>query len=249
LGYKPYQTSDSVIGIDYSTFFSFHQDIDELNVQSHRGSIYGEKLTQVGDKSISLLLDYSYEVVMINGSPANDLFSQKHLVLTGLSFNWNEITSTKLLYGLSYYDFENFPERDAFKNAFSFAQQFSLYRGRLLLTPGFIFAINRADDIEGARNYDYYSPGGYLEVLTTLRHGISIYTRFHYFYEDYNNDLFNRKDNQFGVKAVISKRLYKHLFLDLGYQYINNDSDSDISGPEPFEYNRNIFTTALSIRF
>ena len=48
---------------------------------------------------------------------------------------------------------------------------------------------------------------------------------------------------------VVSKRLYKLLYLDLGYDHISNLSDTDFPGPNPFEYDRDIFSVTLTARF
>ncbi len=75
------------------------------------------------------------------------------------------------------------------------------------------------------------------------------YVNFYYYNQNYFNDSSNRVDNQFNVLVVVSKRLYKLLFLDLGYQYISNLSSNNIPPPNPYQYSRNIFSAALRVSF
>jgi len=249
LGYKPYLKPDSVIGGEYSTYFSFHKDLKDFNVQNHHFNIYGEKTVYLDQKPVGFSLDYFYDIVLINGSPANDLFSQSHSVSPKVSIQWKNYTSTEFSYEFRYNNFENFPERDAANNNFTIAQAFRLRNGRLFLRPGVNIAINSAKDIEGRRNFDYFSPQVFLETLALLPFGLTVYTDTYYFREDYYNDPFDRVDNQITVRAVVSKKLYKMFSLDLSYQHISNLSHSDFPGPEPFEYSRNILSAAFSARF
>src|SRR3989304_2143257 len=70
-----------------------------------------------------------------------------------------------------------------------------------------------------------------------------------YYRQDYYNDDFNRIDNQFSIEVAVSKRLYKILYLDLGYVHVSNLSDTDFPPPNPFEYDRDIFSVTLTARF
>ncbi len=249
LGYKPYLKPDAVIGGEYSTYLSFHKDLKDFNIQNHRFNVYGEKTVYLDQRPIGFSVNYFYDIVLINGSPANDLFSQSHSVSPRVSIQWKTYTSTEFSYEFRYNDFEDFPERDAANNNLTIAQAFRLYNGRLFLRPGINIAINSARGIEGRRNFDYFSPQVFLETLLLLPLGLTVYTGTYYSREDYYNDPFDRVDNQIAVRAVVSKRLYKMFSLDLGYQHISNLSHSDFPGPEPFEYSRDIFSAAFSARF
>ena len=50
-------------------------------------------------------------------------------------------------------------------------------------------------------------------------------------------------------RLLIDKKLYRHLYLDLAYDFIYNGSSSDFPGPEPFEYDRNVFTVGLTVKY
>lgn len=248
LGYKPYFTDDAVIGLDYRTFFSFHDELEEFNVQNHKFSIYGERDLDSGPKPMRLFLNYSYELVFIDGNPADELFSQSHSIIPGLTIKWSDRASSRIFYEFRYDDFDDFPERDAFNNSLTIAQFYRYLNGRLLISPGVGFELNTADDITNERNYSYWSPKAYIEALASLPHQTTLYSKVHYNYEDYYDDSFDRTDNQFGFKALVSKGIYKYVFLDVAYEFIYNDSSSDFPGPEPFNYNRNIITVGFSLR-
>lgn len=248
LGYKPYFTEDAVIGLDYRTFFSFHDELDEFNVQNHRFSVYGERDLDSGPKPMRMFLNYSYELVFIDGSPADQLFSQSHSIRPGLTIRWSDIASSRIFYEFRYDDFDDFPERDAFNNSLTVAQFYRYLNGRLLISPGVGFELNTADDISNERNYSYWSPNAYIEALASLPRQTTLYSKLHYNYEDYYDDDFDRTDNQFGFKFLVSKGIYKYVYLDVAYEFIYNDSSSDFPGPEPFEYNRNVITLGLSLR-
>ena len=248
LGYKPYFTKDSVIGLDYKTFFNFHNDLDNFNVQNHKFSIYGEKDVNNFSKPLRAFLNYSYELVFIDGSPADELFSQSHSITPGFTIRWSDKTSSRIYYSLQYDDFEDFSERDAFNNSLTWAQYYKYMDGKLIISPGLKFELNSADDISGKRNYSFWSPEISLEALASLPHRTNFYSRLYYSYEDYYDDEFDRKDNQIGFKALISKHVYKFLYVDLAYELLYNNSSSDFPGGEPFDYNRNVFTIGLSFK-
>lgn len=249
LGYKPYLKPDAVIGGDYRAFFSFHRDLENFNVQDHRFKVYGEKRTSLYEKPVAFYLEYFYDLVLIDGSPADSLFSQTHSVSPRAFVLWPNNTITELSYQIRYDNFDDMPERDAANNNLTVAQIFRLYEGTLQLKPGLNFAINSADDIEGTRNFDYTSPQAFVEGLAFLPFGLTVFTHAHYFREDYYNDSFDRVDNQIGVRVIVSKKLYRIFSLDLGYEHISNISDSDVPGPEPFDYSRNVFSATFSARF
>lgn len=249
LGYKPILKPDLIIGGDYTAYLSFHRDLDTFNIQNHRINLYGKKKTSLSGVPLDLSLNYIYDLVLINGSPAHDLFSQSHSVIPALSVEITNYTSTEFSYEFRYDNFKDFPERDAANNNFTIAQLFNLYNGRLSLRPGFNIAINSARDISGRRNFDYIAPEVFLDAIALLPFGFTSLINFYYFRQDYYHDPFNRVDNQINIRVVVSKRLYKLLFLDLGYQHITNLSSSDFPGPEPFKYSRSIFSATLSARF
>lgn len=248
MGYKPLFTQDSVIGLDYRTFFSFHDELEEYNVQNHRFSIYGERDLENSPKPIRMFLSYSYEMVFIDGSPADELFSQSHIIRPGLTVRWSEMTSSRIYYEFSYDDFEDFPERDAYNNTLMWAQYYRYLDGRLIVSPAVGFELNLADHIQNERDYSYWSPLAYIEALASLPYDTSLFSRIHYNYENYYDDSFDRVDNQFGFKILASKELYKYIYMDIAYEFIYNDSSSDFPGPEPYDYNRNIITLGLSMR-
>ncbi|HWP92041.1 MAG TPA: tetratricopeptide repeat protein [Thermodesulfobacteriota bacterium] len=249
LGYKPYLKPDAVIGGDYTGYFSFNHDLEDFNVQSHLFRIYGEKTVSVRKRPTAFYLEYFYNIIFVGGSPADNLFSQSNSVRPKVTVQWSSLTQTELSYQFRYDNFDNFPERDAANNNLTLAQLFRLCDGKLFLRPGINVAINSAKDITGRRNFDYFSPEVFLETVSFLPHGITVLTNTYYFNADYYNDPFDRVDNQIGVRAVVSKKLYKVLSLDLSYQYIKNFSSSDFPGPEPFKYSTNIFSAVLSARF
>lgn len=248
MGYKPYFTEDAVIGIDYKTFFSFHDDLDEFNVQNHKFSLYGERDVDGGPRPMRLFLNTSYELVFIDGSPADELFSQSFGVTPGLTVHWSDTASSRIYYEFRYDDFEDFPERDAFNNSLTLAQYYRYMNGGLLISPGIGFELNTADDIANERNYSYWSPKAYVEALASLPRQTTLYSKIHYNYEDYYDDSFDRTDNQFGFKFLVSKGIYKYVYMDVAYEFIYNNSSSDFPGPEPYDYNRNIITVGLSLR-
>ncbi len=250
LGYKPYLTPDIVIGGDYTGYFSFNKDIEEFNIQNHLINLYGEREVFFRGTPLTFSLDYFYDIVLIDGSPADDLFSQSHSVIPKVSVQVASYTSTEFSYEFRYDNFKDFPERDAVNNNWTIAQVFSLYDGRLGLKPGFNITINSANDVEDRRNFDYVAPAVFLEVIAFLPFELTTFIDTLYIIrEDYYNDPFDRVDNQIGVRVVVSKKLYEVLSLDVGYQYISNPSDSDFPGPEPFEYSRDIFSVTLNARF
>ena len=249
LGYKPYLKPDAVIGGDYRAFFSFHKDLENFNVQDHRFKLYGEKRSSLREKPVSYYLEYFYDLVLVDGSPADNLFSQTHSVSPRTFLRWSNTSSTELSYQIRYDNFDNINERDAVNNNLTVAQIFRLYDGRLQVKPGLNFAINSADAIEGTRNFDYTSPQVFVEGLAFLPFGVTVFTDAHYFREDYYNDPFDRVDNQIGARVIVSKKLHRIFSLDLGYEHISNISNSDVPGPEPFDYSRNVISATFSARF
>ncbi len=246
LGYKPLLREDAEFGFDYKGFLSLHFDITDFNIQNHRFTVFGEKKYENG---FQIFADYYYELVFIGDSTVDELFSQTHSFKPGIAYNWNDYTSTQFLYNLKYRDFDDFPERDSFNHRWALSQTFRLFSGRLFLVPGAAFSLNAAADVAGVRNYDYYSPEAFFDMLALMNHGISVFANVYYYYQDYYNDDFGREDNQLGARAILSKKIYDGVSLDFGYQYILNNSDSSFPGFEPFDYRRHIFTTALSYRF
>ncbi|NIP29080.1 MAG: hypothetical protein GTO02_00760, partial [Candidatus Dadabacteria bacterium] len=121
--------------------------------------------------------------------------------------------------------------------------------GNFLVIPGLSFIVNAADDISNTRNFDYYAPQFQLVMLALLDNGFTIYGKARYAREDYYNDDFDRVDNHISFRVVLSKKLYRRLTLDLGYQLEYNNSDSDFPDFEPFDYDRNIFTTSITYRY
>ena len=249
IGFNPYLKPDAVLGGNYSFYVNFNKDLEDFNIQDHRINLYGVKKTTLGGTPVSFFLDYFYDIVLIDGTPASHLFSQSHSVSPQAAFQWTPYTSTVISYEFIYNNFKDFPERDAANNNFTLAEVFSIYNGRILLKPGFNFEINSAKDVANTFNFDYVAPEGFLEALASLPFGITTFFEFHYYRQDYYNDDFNRVDNQIGVGVVVSKRLYKLLYLDLGYDHISNLSDTDFPGPNPFEYDRDIFSVTLTARF
>ncbi|MGH7885355.1 MAG: tetratricopeptide repeat protein [Thermodesulfobacteriota bacterium] len=246
LGYKPILNDKSEIGLDYKGFLSLHFDITDFNIQNHRFTIFGKRSF---DNGIKIFSDYSYELVFIGDSTVDELFSQTHSFRPGISYAWNDVTSTDFTYNIKYRDFEDFPERDAFNHRWAISQTFNLFSGKFFFVPGAAVSLNSADDIVGTRNYDYISPEVFVDTLALFKQGFSAFFNVYYFHQNYYNDSLNRDDDQLGLRVVLSKTLYDSLSLDLGYQYVLNHSNSSFFGFEPFEYTRNIFTTALSYRF
>lgn len=251
LGYKPRLTSTEEIGIDYRGFMSFHFDITEFNIQNHRVTLFGSRKKDLGnDRTLKYFFNYYYELVLVDGSPASDLFSQTHAVIPGLAYDWNQKTSTEAYYELKYNNFEDIDERDAFYNKLAVNQIFRLNQGNLLIIPGLAFVLNLADDIPGTRDFDFFAPHLQLVTLLLLDHGFTFYGKAAYYREDYYNDEFDRVDNHISLRFVLTKKLYRRLSIDFGYQLEYNDSNSDFpDGFEPFKYDRNIFTTSLTYRY
>lgn len=249
IGYNPYLKPDAVLGGNFSFYMNFNKDLEDFNIQDYRINLYGAKKTQLGGTPVSFFLDYFYDIVLIDGTPASHLFSQSNSVSPRAAFQWTPYTSTVISYEFRYDNFKDFPERDAANNNFTIAEVFSLYNGRFLLKPGFNFAVNSAKDVANTFNFDYVAPEGFLEALAYLPFEFTTFLEFHYYRQDYYNEPFGRVDNQIGVGVVVSKRLYKLLYLDLGYDHISNLSDTDFPGPNPFEYDRDIFSVTLTARF
>ena len=150
---------------------------------------------------------------------------------------------------LAHDDFDEFPERDAYNNSVTFANFYRLYDGRLILSPGLKLELNSANDIQGERSYTYWSPTVFIDASASPMEKVILFSRLHYHYQDYYNDEFNRRDNQFGFRFLLQRELYKALYLDLAYDFVYNDSSSDVPGPEPFKYKRNVFTVGFSLKY
>ncbi|MGI9535259.1 MAG: tetratricopeptide repeat protein, partial [Thermodesulfobacteriota bacterium] len=151
LGYKPYFKNGDVIGVDYKTFFNFHDELKDFNIQNHTFSVYGEKSLKNYSKPINLFLDYSYQIVFIDGSPADNLFSQSHVVIPAVTVRWSDKVTSRFFYKFRYNDFEDLPERDAYNNSVTWAQFYNYYNGRLIVSPGLKMELNDANDIPGER--------------------------------------------------------------------------------------------------
>ena len=249
IGFNPYIKPDAVLGGNYSFYMNFNKDLEDFNIQDHRINLYGAKKTELGGTPVSFFLDYFYDIVLIDGTPASHLFSQSQSVSPQVSFQWTPYTSTIFSYEFRYNNFKDFPERDAVNNNFTIAELFSIYNGRLLLKPGFNFEVNSAKEVPNTFNFDYVSPEGFLEALAFLPFEITAFFEFNYYRQNYYNDDFNRVDDQFSVEVAVSKRLYKILYLDLGYVHVSNLSDTDFPPPNPFEYDRDIFSVTLTAKF
>lgn len=246
LGFKPFLGDKGELGLDYKGFLSLHFDITDFNIQNHRFTLFGNR--QVSEK-VRLYFDYYYDLVFIGDSTVDELFSQTHSFKPGITYDWNDNTSTNFIYNLKYRDFEDFPERDAFYHRWAVSQTFRLFSGKFFFVPGGAMSLNTADDIPGTRNYTYFAPEAFVDVLVLFNHGLTAYFNVYYLYQNYYDDDFDREDNQLGVRAILSQQIYNGISLDLGYQYILNDSNSSFPGFEPFDYTRHIFTTALSYSF
>lgn len=249
LGYKPYFTDEATIGFDYRTFFNFHDELTDFNIQNHTFSVYGEKDVNSFSKPLRAFLNYSYQIVLIDGSPADNLFSQSHIIVPGFTLRWSEDLTSRLFYKFQYDDFKDFPERDAYNNSITLAQYYRMYNGRLILSPGVKLELNSADNIQGERSFTYWSPTIFLEASASPMDKVILFSRLHYHYQDYYDDEFDRRDNQIGVRFLLQREIYKSIYLDLGYDYIYNGSNSDLAGPEPFQYKRNVFTAGFSLKY
>lgn len=249
LGYKPYFTDEATIGVDYRTFFSFHDELTEFNLQTHAFSLYGEKDINKFSMPVRGFLVTSYKLVLIDGSPADNLFSNSYIAVPGFTVRWSEKLTSRFFYKFQYDDFDDFPERDAYNNSLTFANFYRLYDGRLILSPGVKLELNSANDIQGERSYTFWSPTIFLDASASPMEKVILFSRLHYYYQDYYNDEFERRDNQFGFRILLQRELYKALYLDLAYDFIYNDSSSDVLGPEPFKYKRNVFTVGFSLKY
>jgi|GEM_PF-2176264 len=249
LGINRNLTDSLAIDANWRAFFSFHANIENLNVQSHRLTLTGTKKAAIKSKPVFYSLTYFYDVVLVNDSPANNLFSQTHSVSPKLTLKWSESTSTEFYPEVRFDNFKDFPERDAYNINFTIAEPVVLYAGRFRVRPGVNTALNLADDLPGRRNFDEFATNVFVETLTILPHGLSFYAEGHYSAGDFYNDDFNRFDNTLGVRVVASKILYKTTSLDVGYENVSNFSKSDFPGKEPFQYFRNIVSVTLSARF
>jgi len=249
LGYKPYFTDEATIGIDYRTYFSFHDELTEFNLQTHTLSVYGEKDINNFSMPVRGFLITSYKLVLIDGSPADNLFSNSYIAVPGFTVRWSEKLTSRFFYKFQYDDFKDFPERDAYNNSLTFANFYRLYDGRLILSPGVKLELNSTDNIQGERNFTYWSPTIFLDASASPMDKVILFSRLHYHYQDYFDDEFERKDNQFGFRVLLQREIYKALYLDLAYDFIYNGSDSDIPGPEPFKYKRNVFTVGFSLKY
>ena len=170
-------------------------------------------------------------------------------MVPGFTVRWSERFTSRFFYKFQYDDFKDFPERDAYNNSLTFANFHRFYNGRLILSPGVKLELNSADNIQGERSYTYWSPSIFLEASASPMEKVILFSRVHYHYQGYYDDEFDRRDNQFGFRVLLQREIYKALYLDLGYDFIYNGSDSDVPGPEPFQYNRNVFTVGFSLKY
>ncbi len=249
VAWRPVLKDDYELKASWNTYFSLHADIEQLNLQAHRFDITSTKRTTLGRYPAAFTFNYFYNFVLVDGSPADELFSQTHAVSQSLSVAWAKHISTEVAAELRFDNFKEFPERDAVRATFTVAESILLRRGLTLLRPGVTASFNFADDIAGRRNFDQALGGVFIETTSYMPWELTLFARLHYYAASYYNDPFDRVDNQLGLKVVVSRRLYRTVSLDLGWENVSNFSSSDFPGPEPFEYFRNIFSATLSARF
>ncbi len=66
--------------------------------------------------------------------------------------------------------------------------------------------LNSADNIQGERNYTYWSPTIFVEASASPMDKLILFSRVHYHYQDYYDDEFDRRDNQFGFTHPIAEQ-------------------------------------------
>lgn len=254
--FLPVRTASWRLGAEYDLFQSLHIDLDEFDLQSHTGKVFGRlKLPRVTFRSAA---DYTYTTLH------NNRYAGALTILPSATLRQTErlFAVASVRYRLSDYRNQFIPpgqeavrDRDGWSVQAGLTQYVMFDRQRSYVWLGYHFEASRNDGSDW--EYDSHRIG--LGLHTALGWGISLDMDGSYRRRDYLHansfaadplavltraDQDKRDDDRFTASVALTRRVGRYLLLSAGYAHTNNLSNLGF-----FEYDRNIWTVALTGRY
>ena len=253
--FLPVRTTPWRVGIEYSLFQSLHFDLSAFDLQSHTAKGFARfKLSRM---TWHTALDYTYTGL------DNDRFSEAFTVQPGVTVQQTDRLFAVVLvrYRHSNYFNQFIPpgqqdvrDRDGWQVQPGIDQYVLFNRRRSYVRLSYHFGASRNDGSDW--EYDSHQIG--LGLHTPVGWGIDLevdgaYRRRNYLHVNsfdagqlavLDVDLREREDDRFTASVVLKRDLGRYLILSVGYAHTSNGSNIDF-----FEYNRNIWSVALTGRY
>lgn len=244
------------LGVEYDLFQSLHFDLDAFNVQSHTGKVFGRlKLDRV---TLQAATDYTYTTL------DNNRFSEAVTVQPSATIRATDrlLTVASLRYRYSNYFNQFIPlaqndvrDRDGWSVQPGVTQYWTFNQNHSYVWLGYHFEASR----NRGTDWEYNGHQVTLGLHTPLLWGIELDVDGSYRRRDYLHDNSfdadplsvrttadrnERTDDRFTAAAVLARKLGPYLILSAGYVHTSNLSNIDF-----FQYDRNIWTVALTGRY
>ena len=244
------------LGVEYDLFQSLHFDLDQFNIQSHTGMVFARlKLDRVTLRAAS---DYTYSTL------DNNRFLEAITVQPSATIRVTDqlLTVASFRYRHSNYFNQFIPpgendvrDRDGWNVRPGVTQYWIFNQNRSYAQLGYHFEASRNDGTD----WEYNGHQVTLGLHTPLLWGIELdvdggYQRRDYLHDNSfdadplsvltSADQHKRKDNRFTASAVLTRKVGPYFILSAGYVHTSNLSNIDF-----FQYDRNIWTVALTGRY
>lgn len=252
----PVRTGRWRLGAEYDLFQTLHFDLSEFDIQSHTGKVFARlKLDRV---MLRMETDYTYTTL------DNNRFSEAVTLHPSVTLRQTDrlFTVASVRYRISNY-FNQFIEpgeedvrdRDGWSVSPELAQYWTFNQNRSYVRLGYNFEASRNDGTD----WEYNSHRIAVGLYTPLAWGITLdlegaYRRRNYLHvNSFDTDPLGvltatdqdkRTDNRFTTSVVLTREFGQYVILSAGYAHTSNLSNIDF-----FQYNRNIWTVALTGRY
>jgi Tfp pilus assembly protein PilF len=243
--YRFIQSLPWIMGVRYTFYQSIHSRLHDYDIQDHQGTLFGSYQGQFKNIPYMFQLDYTYDNTLLD----EKRYREAHGFTATLNLQLSSKLLTQIQYRLQekdfhYDDFHHTANRDGINNLVGITQYLYLFDDRGFLRVGYFYD----NDSTNGSNWDY---DGY-KVLAGLRfpflYETIIDTELQYYQQEYdNNDFFfnhSRRDEEYTYNFSIYRNVYKSLDASFRYTRIDNGSNVDF-----YDYDRNIYSLTLSVRF
>lgn len=243
--YRFIQKLPWLMGVRYSFYQSIHSRLHDYDLQNHQGTLFGSYQGRCGNIPYLFQLDYKYSNSLLN----EKRYLESHGLTATLNLQWNSNLLTQIQYRFQDKDFHysithHSANRDGINNLVGITQYLFLFRNRGFLKVGYFYD----NDSTGGSNWDY---DGY-RALAGLRFPFLCKTivdmDFNYYQQEYDNhDYFfnhSRRDEEYTYNFSLYRNICKH--FDAVFRYTRVDNGSNINF---YDYDRNIYSLTLSLRF
>lgn len=244
------------LGFEYDLFQTLHFDLDEFNIQSHTGKAFARwKRDRV---TLHMATDYTYTTL------DNNRFSEALTVHPSITIRETDrlLSVVSVRYRRSNYfnqfivpGEEDVRDRDGWNVRPGVTQYWTFNQQRSYMRLSYEFEASRNDGTD----WEYDSHRLAVGLYSPLFWGLNLDVEGAYRRRDYLHansfdsnplgvrttmDQDERADDRFTASVVLSREFGPYLILSAGYAHTSNLSNINF-----FEYDRNIWTIALTGRF